>query len=115
MRFLDIMYICEIYKNMDEFDFIQRCIGFQWDKSNYPKNWEKHGVSASECEQIFFNRPLISATDVKHSEKEQRHFAMGQTDSGRLLFVVFTIREDRIRVISSRDMNRNERKVYERS
>lgn len=100
---------------MEELDFLQSCRGFQWDKGNYLKNWEKHGVTASECEQIFFNRPIISARDIKHSEKEQRYFALGQTDFGRLLFAVFTMRDDRIRVMSSRDMNKNERKVYEGS
>lgn len=100
---------------MGKVDVIQQCVGFQWDKGNYLKNWEKHGVTASECEQIFFNHPLLSARDLKHSEEEQRYFALGQTDSGRLLFVVFTIRDNRIRVISSRDMNRNERKVYKKS
>jgi uncharacterized DUF497 family protein len=51
---------------------IEKCIGFDWDEGNILKNWEKHRVSASECEQIFFNRPLITAHDKKHSEEELR-------------------------------------------
>jgi uncharacterized DUF497 family protein len=66
-----------------------------------------------ECEQIFFNRPFVSGTDLKHSKKESRHYALGHTDDGRRLFVVFTIRNRLIRVISARNMNRKERKVYE--
>ncbi len=77
------------------------------------KIWIKHRVSPSECEQIFFNYPLIVAGDIKHSEKEKRFFALGHTDTGRLLFVVCTIRKNQIRVISARDMNRKERKVYQ--
>jgi uncharacterized DUF497 family protein len=91
------------------------CIGFEWDEGNILKNWEKHKVSALECEQIFFNRPLITMPDVGHSTKESRFYALGQSDSGRYLFIVFTIRKNLIRVISAREMNRKERKVYETS
>lgn len=69
-------------------------------------------MSATECEQVFFNQPLIAAPDVAHSEQEPRFYLLGRTDSGRLLFVVFTPRDTLIRVISARDMSRKERKVY---
>lgn len=94
---------------------VAKCEGFQWDEGNLLKNWEKHEVTASECEQLFFNQPLVVAEDEKHSIKEARLFALGQTDAGRLLFIVFAVRKNRIRVISARDMNRKERKVYESS
>ncbi|MBI4774450.1 MAG: BrnT family toxin [Deltaproteobacteria bacterium] len=87
-------------------DLIMQWAGFEWDEGNLLKNWEKHGVSAGECEQVFFNRPLIAGSDEKHSEQEARLFALGHTDSGRLLFVVFTTRSNRIRIISARDMSR---------
>lgn len=88
------------------------CQGFQWDMGNAQKNWEKHRVSRSECEQIFFNKPLLVAEDTRHSQIEERFYALGQTDAGRRLFVVFTIREELIRVISARDMSRTERTIY---
>ena len=88
--------------------------GFDWDDGNLFKNWEKHRVAGSECEQIFFNRPLV-ADDETHSSKEPRFYALGVTDAGRHLFVVFTVRDKLIRVISARDMNRQERKVFEAS
>jgi uncharacterized DUF497 family protein len=100
---------------MSKNDILTNCTGFEWDKGNLLKNWEKHGVSAPECEQIFFNKPLITGRDEKHSKQEARFYALGQTDAGRHLFVVFTICDDLIRVISARDMNRKERKVYEKS
>ena len=53
------------------------------------------------------------AEDEKHSEIERRYYALGHTDGGRSLFVVFTIRGDLIRVISARDMNRRERRLYD--
>ena len=67
----------------------------------------------AECEEVFFNRPLVIADDEKHSAAEERLYALGQTDAARLLFVVFTMRGRLIRVISARNMSRNERKVYQ--
>jgi hypothetical protein len=87
--------------------------GFEWDEGNIDKNWIKHGVSPSECEQVFFNQPLVVADDVTHSDEEARWYALGRTDANRLLFVVFAIRKDRIRVVSARDMSLRERKVYQ--
>ncbi len=97
---------------MDLLDLLLKCTGFEWDEHNAEKNQQRHHVMPSECEEIFFNRPLVVADDVRHSEKENRFYALGHTDSGRMLFVVFTIRRNLIRVISARDMNRKERKVY---
>ncbi len=86
--------------------------GFEWDESNLTKNWEKHRVRTSECEQVFFNLPLIVAEDLAHSVAETRYFVLGQTDGGRRLFLVFTIRKRRIRIISARDMSPKERRMY---
>ena len=86
--------------------------GFDWDAGNRDKNL-KHGVQASECEQVFFNQPLVILDDPKHSVAEDRYAAFGQTDQGRRLVVVYTQRADLLRVISARDMNRKERQFYE--
>ena len=88
-------------------------IEFDWDKYNKQKNWEKHNVSFRECEEIFFNQPLKTFYDIKHSQEEVRFIALGETDDDRKLFLVFTIRERKIRVISARDMSRKERRLYE--
>ena len=96
-----------------DFETLARCQGFEWDEGNATKNWEKHRVTRGECEQIFFNRPLVVSEDVDHSGAEVRYYALGETDAARRLFVVFAIRKDLIRAISARDMNRRERKVYE--
>ncbi len=95
-------------------DEVLDCTGFEWDKGNSNKNLAKHKVSDSECEQIFFNQPFISGSDISHSHDEPRYYALGTTDSGRRLLVVYTIRNQLIRVISARDMNRNEKREYER-
>lgn len=86
--------------------------GFDWDE-NVEKNWLAHQVTPQEAEQVFFNRPLVVAADVKHSRAEKRYLVLGQTDEDRPLFIAFTMRKRRIRVISARDMHRKERKVYE--
>lgn len=98
---------------MDVHERLSRASGFQWDAGNLEKNWLAHEVSSAECEQVFFNQPLVAAADALHSEVEDRFFCLGQTDAGRLLFVAFTLREDLVRVISARDMSRKERKAYE--
>ena len=86
--------------------------GFDWDAANAEKNWTAHQVSPVEAEQVFFNRPLLAADDAKHSSQERRYYVLGQTDQGRLLFIAFTQRKGRIRVISARDMSRKEKRVY---
>ncbi|NOX92027.1 MAG: BrnT family toxin [Gammaproteobacteria bacterium] len=94
---------------------LSECVGFQRDEGNARKNWNKHQVTCTECEQPFFNQPLLIEDDVAHSaSKELRYYVLGKTDADRLLFVVFTIRENHIRVISARDMSRRERRVYEK-
>ena len=91
---------------------LSQCEGFEWDDGNINKNWLKHKVSPAECEQIFFNRPLVIQGDIKHSKAEKRFYALGRTDSKRTLFIAFTVRNKRIRIISARDMSRKEREVY---
>ena len=94
-------------------DELAQCTGFQWDVGNADKNWELHQVSQGECEQMFFNRPLLVAPDLGHPERELRHAALGQTNAGRRLAAVFTVRGTLVRVISARDMSRRERRIYE--
>lgn len=89
-----------------------KCLGFQWDEGNLDKSWAKHRVSPFESEQVFFNRPLVVSPDKKHSRGEERSYALGQTDSGRLLFVVFTIRKRLLRIVSARDMTKREIEEY---
>ena len=91
---------------------LAQATGFQWDAGNATKNWTKHAVRQPECEQVFFNAPLVLAADPTHSEREARYFALGQTDEGRRLLVVFTLRDSLIRVISARPMSQREREVY---
>ena len=94
-------------------DDLAQCTGFQWDAGSADKNWELHQVSQGECEQVFFNRPLVVAPDLEHSEREARYAALGRTNAARGLAVVFKIRGTLVRVISAGDMSRRERRIYE--
>lgn len=90
-------------------------IGFEWDKGNKEKNWRKHKVDWRECEEVFFDKNLKTFYDIKHSQKEERFTALGKTNKGRKLFVVFTLRGNKIKVISARDMSKKERSLYEKT
>ena len=95
-------------------DLVAACEGFDWNDANLHKNWDSHGVTSAECEQIFFNRPLLLCDDLAHhGDIEDRYLVLGRSDANRKLFLVFTVRSRRIRVISARDMTRKERGYYE--
>ncbi len=85
---------------------------FDWDQSNREKNWRRHKVTWWECEELFFNQPLYVLKDERHSLKEERFYALGKTHNNRFLFVVFTRRKSKVRIISARDISKKERKVY---
>ncbi len=87
--------------------------GFEWDEWNADKIWEQHQVSRAECEQVFFNEPLVVGPDVVHSKGEDRYYVLGRTDQDRGLFMVFTLRGDLIRVVTAREMSRKERRTYQ--
>lgn len=89
-------------------------IEFDWDEGNKDKNWKKHKVHYKESEEIFFNRPIHIYKDNKHSGIEQRFTAFGKTNKNRLLYITFTIRNSTIRIISTRDQSKKERKLYEK-
>lgn len=97
---------------MGVFDDLERCTGFEWDEGNQGKNWESHRVSDGEAEEVFFNDPLVAGVDEAHSRAERRYFALGRTNSGRPLFMAFTVRKNFIRVISARVMTRRELQRY---
>ena len=86
---------------------------FFWDQGKERKNLEKHGVTAQEVEEVFFDPQKKLLEDKFHSGREDRYILVGQTKRQRLLFVVFTIRNRQIRAISARDLNEKERPLYE--
>ena len=87
-------------------------VEFEWDQGNRGKNFLKHRVNDEECEEIFFDTKKRVLKDVLHSNHESRYIIIGQTKKQRVLFVVFTIRKHKIRIISARDLNIKERSLY---
>ncbi len=93
-------------------EFFAGLKGFEWDAGNSDKNWLSHQVRQAEAEQALLNRPLVVAPDVRHSQREPRFVTLGRTDRGWHLAIVFTVRGNRVRIISARPMSRAERQVY---
>jgi len=87
---------------------------FDWNESNIKKNEIKHGVFYKECKEVFLNEPLV-LKDQKHSVVEKRFNAIGKTNSGKLLFISFTMRILKVRVISARTADKKERMMYEKT
>jgi hypothetical protein len=88
-------------------------LGFDWDKGNLHKNRLKHAVEPTECEDIFYNEPVFFY-DQTHSLQEERYVAYGNTNERRMLTIVFTIRNSKIRIISARDQNKKETATYKK-
>ncbi len=86
-------------------------IDFEWDKHNQTKIRLKHNITPEEAEQAFFSYQAI-IFDERHSSAERRYQLLGTSNIGRILFVVFTIRGNKIRIISARSAKKKERSNY---
>ncbi len=86
--------------------------GFDWDKGNIDKSYEKHGIKPEEAEQVFLDVGLQVERSIKHEQKEKRFIAIGEIPAGKILFIVFTMRNTEIRVVSARVANKTERRRY---
>jgi uncharacterized DUF497 family protein len=85
---------------------------FEWDKGNIEKN-KKHKVEDREAEEVFFDEGKVVLKDKIHSGDEERFIILGLTKRKRLLYIAFTKRNKRIRIISARDINKKEKHLYE--
>jgi uncharacterized DUF497 family protein len=89
---------------------------FDWDAGNEQKNWIKHNVSAKEAEEPFFTDEQLILEDIRHSTKhEERYILIGKSKQDRMLFIVYTLRKKKIRIISARDADRKEVLLYEKA
>ncbi|MGK7943799.1 MAG: BrnT family toxin [Microcystaceae cyanobacterium] len=86
---------------------------FEWDTDKAESNLRKHGVSFEEAVTIFADPYLLFTEDSKHSQREEREWAIGESEKGLLLVVVFTMRENNTRLISARKATKQERRNYE--
>ncbi len=92
-------------------------VGFEWDQGNVYKSEQKYQVTQGDAEEVFFNQPVCFFEDGKHSLEESRWIALGVTNQGVALSIVFTLRKKNslIRVISARPMSKKERSLYEKA
>ena len=86
---------------------------FEWDPRKAVANLRKHGVSFDEAATAFGDPFGIVVDDPRHSTEEMRVALLGESESNRLLAVMFTERGDRIRLISARKATRREHRHYE--
>ena len=92
----------------------RKLVEFDWDIGNIEKN-KKHNVEDSEAEEAFFDSKKVITKDPPHSLKEERFILLGKTKKERLLYIVFTTRKNKIRIISARDINKKEVSLYEKT
>ncbi len=87
---------------------------FEWDRGNLMKSHDKHGVDPIEIESVFELRLAVPlGRQVSPHVAEERLCLVGPSSDGRMLSVVFTLREGRVRPISARSASRKERRLYE--
>ena len=83
-----------------------------FDPDKAASNLRKHGVSFAEAETVLYDTLALTWED-EDAAGEARFVSLGLGGEGRLLVVVWTQREDHIRLISARLATRNERRAYE--
>jgi uncharacterized DUF497 family protein len=88
-------------------------IVFEWYPPKAVSNLKKHKVSFQEASTIFGDKSILELPDLEHSEGELRFIGIGRSDRDRLLFVNFTVRGDKVRIISARQAQSWERSEYE--
>ena len=93
-----------------------KVLRFEWDSGNSNKNKLKHAVEDWKCEEVFFDSKKVMLKDKLHSGNEQRFILLGKTRQERLLYIVVTTRNEKIRVISARHITkRKEIELYEKA
>ncbi len=86
---------------------------FEWDEEKNELNLQKHGIDFNLAQYVFADPYHVELYDLSHSVEEDRYKIIGMV--GKLLVVISTFREDAIRIISAREADTNERKVYEKN
>ncbi|CAN5495723.1 hypothetical protein BH10BDE1_BH10BDE1_23660 [soil metagenome] len=106
-QFRFILWLAYWYLQNEAFEF-------EWDTGNLKKSHDKHGVAANEVESVFELRLAVPlGRQVTPKVEEERLSLIGPSVDGRMLSVVFTLRDGKVRPISARNASRKERKLYE--
>ena len=88
-------------------------MNFEWDEEKAISNLSKHDVSFDEASTVFGDPLALTFSDPTHSDEEDRFLTFGRASNGRHLVVSHTDRDDKIRLISAREMTSKERSDYE--
>jgi uncharacterized protein len=86
---------------------------FEWDNNKAESNAVKHGITFEEAITAFANPAFLFTEDSLHSWDEERQWAIRATENGLIVVIVFTMREQQIRVISARPAAKQECQEYE--
>jgi uncharacterized protein len=86
---------------------------FEWGKPKAQQNWSKHKVTFEEAKTIFEDPLCVDLYDPDHSLDEESYLCIGMSSQRRLLIASYTEREDSTRLISAREVTREEREAYE--
>lgn len=87
-------------------------IEFEWHDEKAAENLRKHDINFETVCELFFDPFLVPLPD-QYTDNELREAVIGMTDGWQLLYVVYTIREERVRLISARHVTKQERLDYE--
>jgi len=85
---------------------------FEWHKEKAVANFKKHEVSFEEAALAFFDENAVELFDEMNSEDEIRYQLIGISNT-RLLFVAYTVRSEKIRIISARKANARQIEIYD--
>ena len=85
---------------------------FEWDEDKAERNLRLHGVAFPEAVKVFDDAIAIEEYDAEHSTKDEARYTRIGMSSTRLLFVVFTVREERMRIIHARKADRIMERLY---
>jgi uncharacterized DUF497 family protein len=89
-------------------------LAFEWDKQKAKINQRKHNISFEEASTVFDDPLAVNFDDPDHSTEENRYLIIGLSAQGKLLFISYTDRNHKIRLISARLVTPKERRSYER-
>lgn len=87
---------------------------FEWDEHKAATNERKHGVTFEEAATCFYDPLQVAYYDPDHSDDEDREILIARSDQDRLLLVIYTLRDEAIRIISARLLTPKEARDYER-
>ena len=89
-------------------------LAFEWDEQKAKANQRKHSISFEEASTVFDDPLSVNFDDPDHSIEENRYLIIGLSDQSKFLFISYTDRDHKIRLISARLVSPKERRYYER-